>query len=167
MGSPNDDEDETHPEQSRFLDLLTELRFPDRYYAYCAAHPKTGPEVSLALQTQALSETGRTFRYDKSEKFYAWRDPKAPEGCELGLNLNLREAHAEWILVFGTPSGHVGGTFAISALLAKRTREPNYRHAPPYPTPDISSSKELRAVLSEGLELYDEVAAAIATRKWT
>jgi hypothetical protein len=153
-------------EEQRFRQLLAELRFADRYYAYCAAHLKSGPDIPLATQTAVLGETGRTFRYYKGEKFFAWRDANAPKGCELGLNVAIGGHQVEWIFVFRTPAGAVADTFAADARKVKQLTEPTYRHDPPYPVPRAASKAELAKVIDEGLALYDDVAAAIAKQTW-
>lgn len=113
-----------------------------------------------------LKETGRTFRYHKGEKFFAWRDANAPEGCELGLNLKIEVSYVEWILVFATPSGHTGGPFSGLARDVKQLSIPKYRHDPPHPRPHVANKAELADVIDEGLAFYDEIAAAIAKQKW-
>ena len=162
----DDDDDDVHPEHAAFTRLLDSLQFADRYYTYCGAHAKGGPEVPLALQTSALAETGRMFRHNKKEKFFAWRDPKAPEGCELGLNVSLEDASVEWILVFKTKKGHLGSTFANMAADVKHLKSPKYKHNPPYPTPLVASATELRRILDDGLAIYDAIATAIAKHDW-
>ena len=148
-----------------YLRLLAAASFAERYYAYCAAHTTEGPDLPLSRQTSALAATGRTFRYHKREGFFAWRDGDAPKGCELGVNLDLRHAQAEWILVYKTPRGHIGGPFALLARLTQQLSIPGYEHEPRSPRPDIASASELRAVIDEGLVLYDEVAKRIAGKR--
>lgn len=162
-----DDDEDRHPAHRDFCDVLLKLDFPSRYYAYCEAHAKKDPpDIPVALQTRALDETGRTFRYDKKEKFFGWRDSNAPKGCELGINLVLQFAQADWILVFGTPSGHLAGSFSGIALDAKRLADPSYQHDPRYPTPKIANARELRVVLAEGFALYEDVAKALRSKEW-
>lgn len=161
------DDDDRHPAHRKFCDLLRELDFADRYYAYCAKHSKKNcPDIPLALQTKALEETGRTFRYDKREKFFAWRDSDTPKDCELGVNLSLTYAQANWILVLKTPSGHLGGQFSEMALDVKHLVDPRYQHEPRFPTPDIANEKELHSVLAEGIALYEDVAKALRAVRW-
>jgi hypothetical protein len=163
----NEEQDDTHPDEAKFLKLLASVGFPDRYYAYCSEHAERGPDIPLATQQAALAATGRTFRYDKKEKFFAWRDADGADDGELGLNVSLRDGRVEWILVFATAPGHLGDTFANMALNSKRLAHPAYKHSPPYPTPKVSSKAELDAVIEEGLALYDDLAKHLAARKWT
>jgi hypothetical protein len=158
--------DDDHPDEQKFLKLLESFRFADRYYAYCGAHAAEGPDLPPPTQTAALAETGRTFRYQKKEKFFAWRDAKAPADCELGLNVSLENGQAEWILVFKTPSGHLGSPFSALATEAKRLSTPSYRHTPPNPVPNITSQAELGEALDQGLALYDELATMLAAQTW-
>lgn len=72
----------------------------------------------------------------------------------------------EWVLVFQTPSEHMGSTFAGLANDAMQMDHPAFQHDPPYPTPRASNRGELLNVLDEGLALYDEIAAAIAKQTW-
>jgi hypothetical protein len=153
-------------EKTRFRRFLADLQFADRYYAYCDAHRARGADIPLTTQTSVLGETGRTFRYHKGEKFFAWRDAHAPDGCELGLNVSIDGYQIEWILLFKTPSGHLGTTLASLASSVKQLAIPAYRHNPPYPVPGAASKTELITVIEEGLALYDDVATAIAKETW-
>lgn len=72
----------------------------------------------------------------------------------------------EWVLVFQTPSEHMGSTFAGLANDAMQMDHPAFQLDPPYPTPRASNRGELLNVLDEGLALYDEIAAAIAKQTW-
>jgi len=162
MGADDDD----HPDTQKFLKLLESFRFSDRYYAYCAAHAAEGPDLPTAAQTTALAETGRTFRHNKKEKFFAWRDANAPADCELGLNVSLEHGQVEWILVFKTPSGHLGRPFPALALQTKRLSTPAYRHTPPTPVPNVADPSSLGDALDQGLALYDELAGALAAQTW-
>lgn len=158
-------EDE-HPELQRLLKLLAGADFATRYYAYCAAHATEGPDIPVAKQKAAIGATERAFKYDSREKFFSWRDPQPPAGCKLGLNISLDVGQAEWILHFATPQGHLGSTLAMLALQVKRLDNPGYKHAPPYPVPNIARSAELTVVLAEGLALYDEVADQLRAEVW-
>ena len=160
------EDDEQHPEERRFVKQLAAFGFADRYYTYCAMHRKPGPDIPTATQKIALEQTGRTFKYDKREDFFAWRDASAPKGFQLGLNIAIRYAAVEWILVFRTPSGHLGGPFASLALKVKRLDTPTYRHDPPYPTPDAANKRELAQVLDEGFRLHDDLAAFLMKKAW-
>jgi len=165
MSEEPDDDD--HPRHVDLLRLLDRLDFPRRYYAYCSAHQKRGPKIPLSLQTPALAATGRTFRYDKREKFFAWRDSKAPKGCVLGLNVSLELAAVEWVLTFKTPEGHVGSTLPYLAMETKRLADPAYKHDPPYPVPSVENADELATVLDEGFAIYQLIADAIGSVIWT
>jgi len=160
-----DDNDE-HPDEQPFLKVLEGARFADRYYAYCAAHAMQGYDIPMATQTAVLKETGRTFRYEKKEKFFAWRDAKAPKGCELGVNVSLDNGQVEWILVFETPAGHLGRPFSSLATMTRRLSESTYRHTSPHPTPNVTNKAELRDVIAQGLALYDALADALAAQSW-
>jgi hypothetical protein len=160
------EDDEEHPEERRFVQQLAAFEFADRYYTYCAAHGKPGPDIPTATQKAVLEQTGRTFKYDKHEDFFAWRDVSAPKGCQLGVNIAIRYAAIDWILVFRTPSGHLGGPFSSLALQVKRLDAPAYRHDPPYPSPDAANKQEFAKVLDEGFELYDELAAFLMKTAW-
>ena len=163
----DDDDDDRHPAYRELCELMRKLDFAERYYTYCSSHSKKNcPDIPLALQTKALDETGRTFRYDKREKFFSWRDSNAPKGCELGLNLSLRDAQANWILVLKTPSGHLGEQFSAIAEGVKRLADPRYQHEPRFPTPDIANATELRTIITEGLALYDDIATALRSKAW-
>lgn len=161
-----DDEDDEHPENEKLLQQLSAFEFADRYYKYCDAHTTRGPDIPTATQTAVLKETGRVFKYDKREKFFARRDANAPKGCELGININIDGSFVDWILVFGTPAGHLGGPFASLALKVKHLTIPSYRHNPPYPAPRAASKAELAAVIDEGFALYDGMVASLMNQTW-
>lgn len=153
--------------QARFIELAASANFGDRYYEYCARFRDVGPEFPLETQIDVLKETGRTFRYHKSEKFFAWRDSNAPEGCELGLNLILRFAKLHWIIVFDTPTVKLGGPMNTVAFQAKRYEHPSFLPDPPNPMARAASKGVLARATQDGLSLYDSLAAQIAKTKWT
>ncbi len=161
-----DDDDAPHPDKAKFLELLEGIDFADRYYAYCQKHEKRGPAIPAPTQIEALAATGYTFSYEKREKFHAWLDVRGGNECELGVNVALDKGDCEWILVFRTPSGHLGGPFSGLALDVKRRTDPQYRHTPPYPTPNIANKRDLLDTLDEGLALYETIAEKIAATTW-
>jgi len=158
--------DIANPAKARFIELASSIEFGERYYAYCGRFQATGPEIPLETQTQALKATGRTFRYHKSENFFAWRDSNGPEGCELGLNLILKYANLHWIIVFNTLTVRLGGPMNLVAFQAKRHAEPTFLPDPPNPMAHAATKAALAEALDQGLVLYESLAAEIAKSEW-
>ncbi|HYH68988.1 MAG TPA: hypothetical protein VD866_30115 [Urbifossiella sp.] len=148
--------------EERLLSLAQGLDFARRYYALVATTRDGKPSADLPAAdiAAALESTGRAFRFNRKERFYATREPDTPG--ELGLNLAIRGA-VEFILVARTPAGHIGDVFHGLALELARRHAPELVPDPPYPRPWFRDRAELRRVLADGLGLYAELAAAIRT----
>jgi hypothetical protein len=147
--------------ESRLLELLHRLDFARRWYDLCAAtlfgeYARTLPAMEV---TAALESTGRAFRYNRKERFYATRE--VGMSGELGINLALRHGTAEFILVVRVPVGHIGGPFSALMREVEEGFGPTLPETPPYPQPKYQGAPELRQVLSAGFGLYAEMATAI------
>lgn len=141
--------------------LLHRLDYARRWDALCAAtrfgeFASTLPDADVAA---ALKATGRAFKYNRKERFYATREADVPG--ELGVNLALRHGTAEFILVVRVPAGHIAGPFSSLMRDVERRFGLALPESPPYPQPKYQGAAELRQVLAAGFELYAEVAAAI------
>jgi hypothetical protein len=147
--------------QERLLGLLHQLDFPRRWYDLCVASRVGTPSRDLPVEEQAaaLATTGRAFRYNRREKFYATREADVPG--ELGVNLSLRHGVAEFILVLRVPAGHIAGPFSGLMRAADRRFGPVLPEAIPYPQPWYQGVAELQQVLAAGFGLYAEVAGAV------
>jgi hypothetical protein len=163
MASKEDDRDS---QEVKFLELLRALRFADRYYEICAAHPGPGVELPPATQEAVLAERGERWKYDKRERFFAFREPAGVAWQELGLNVILRDGMLECILVFATRHGHIGDVFHGMAADVKQREVPDYEHDPPYPCPFFRDEAGLRSALSDCRELYQQIKTAIRNESW-
>ncbi|MFO0882750.1 MAG: hypothetical protein U0894_00940 [Pirellulales bacterium] len=147
----------------RLVGLLHRLDFPRRWYDLCAASRVGGRppshDLPTAEQDAALATIGRSFKYNRREKFYATREAGVPG--ELGANLVLRHGVAEFILVARVPAGHIGDPFGVLMRNADRRFGLMLPEAPVYPEPWYQGAAELRRVLAEGFGLYAEMAAAV------
>lgn len=145
----------------RLLELLCRLDFPRRWYDLSVATRVGTPcrDLSAAAQEAALANSGRTFRFNRREKFFAIREVGVPG--ELGANLVLRHGVAEFILVTRVPAGHVGQPFGRLMRKADRQFGLMLPEAPAYPQPWYQGAAELQRVLAEGFGLYAEVVAAV------
>jgi hypothetical protein len=155
--------DEGDGAQERLLELLHRLDFARRWYDLCAAARTGSPACALSAAdvAAALESTGRAFRYNRREQFYATREEGVPG--ELGLNLCLKHGVAEVILVVRAPTGHIAGPFSELMRDVEKRFGPALPPTPPYPQPWYQGPAELRRVLAEGFGLYAEVAATIVT----
>ncbi len=153
--------DDAGAAEARLLGLLHRLDFPRRWYDLSVATRVGTPcrDFPVAEQEAALAATGRAFRYNRREKFFATREPGLP--CELGANLVLRHGVAELILVARVPAGHIGEPFGLLMRKADERFGPVLPDAPVYPQPWYQGAAELRRVLTSGFALYAEVAAAV------
>jgi hypothetical protein len=147
--------------QERLLAIAQELDFAQRYYALVAETSGSTPCDSLTADEirAALESTGRTFRFNKRERFYATREAEAPG--ELGLNLTVSGV-VEFILVVETPAGHVGQTFPGLARALLYRVGPPVAVDPRYPRVRYGDADELQRVLEGGFALYAELAEAIS-----
>jgi hypothetical protein len=147
--------------EARLLGLLHRLDFARRWYDLCAAARVGTPcsDLPAAEQEAALTGTGRAFRFNRREKFFATREAGTPS--ELGVNLVLRHGVAEFILVLRVPAGHIAGPFPRLMRKADHRFGPVLPEAPAYPQPWYQGGAELRRVLADGFGLYAEVAAAV------
>jgi hypothetical protein len=148
----------------QLLTLAHEVDFARRYYAIVSSTRDGKPAIDLPAGAveSGLKSTGRVFRFNRKERFYATREVDVPG--ELGLNLTLKGV-AEFILVAHAPVGHVGGTFHGMALTLARQHAPELVPEPPYPRPWYRDEAELRRVLADGLCLYADLAAAIRSKR--
>jgi hypothetical protein len=144
----------------RLLALAHGLDFARRYYAIVAATRDGKPchDLPAAEVEAALASTGRAFRFNRKERFYATREADA--AGELGLNLAI-SGSVEFILVARSPAGHIGGVFHGMALELARRHAAELTPDPPYPRPWYRDGAELRRVLASGLGLYAELADAV------
>jgi hypothetical protein len=142
------------------LGLGHALNFARRYYALVAATRASEPNAGLppAQIASELEATGRAFRFNRKKRFYATREVNTPG--ELGLNLAINGS-VEFILVACGPGGHFGPTFHGLAFDLAERHAPELIPSPHYPRPAYASIAELRQVLTGGLGLYTELAAAI------
>lgn len=142
------------------LALAHGLDFARRYYALVAATRASEPNLDLPATEikSALEATGRAFRFNRKERFYATREADTPG--ELGLNLAI-DGSVEFILVARGPGGHFGPTFHGLALKLAERHAPELVPSPRYPRPAYGNPAELRRVLAEGLGLYAELMTAI------
>ncbi len=144
----------------RLLALARELDFARRYYAMVAATRDGEPchDLSASVIDAALESTGRPFRFNRKERFYATREVGAP--AELGLNLAFTGL-VEFILVARAPAGHIGRPFHGLALDVAERDAPQLVPSPRYPRPSYRDAAELRKVLAQGFGLYTDLAAAV------
>jgi hypothetical protein len=153
--------EDTDAAEVRLLELLHRLDFARRWCDLCAAtrfgeFARSLPDADVAA---SLESTGRAFRYNRRERFYATREAGAPG--ELGVNLALRNGIAEFILVVRVPAGHIAGPFSVLMRDVERRFGLSLQNTPRYPQPKYQGATELRQVLAAGFGLYTEVAAAI------
>jgi hypothetical protein len=144
----------------RLLALARKLDFARRYYAIVAAASDGESCYSLSPSAirAALESTGRPFRFNSKEQFFAMREEGAP--AELGLNVAI-DGSVEFILVARAPTGHIGPTFHRLALDVAKRDAPELVPSPRYPRPSYRDAAELREVLAQGLVLYSDLATAI------
>jgi hypothetical protein len=147
--------------QERLLAVAQEVDFARRYYAICVPTFSGRPRDDLPATevAAALEATGRAFRFNRRESFYATRERGAPG--ELGVNLCLKHGVAEFILVARTPAGHVGDAFTALAANVARRYAPELLRDPPYLRPWFRDAGELRLVLRYGFGLYADLASRI------
>jgi hypothetical protein len=149
--------------RERLLALAQGIDFARRYYALVGATRESEPCHDLPADEirTALEVTGRSFRYNRRERFFATREKGTPG--ELGLNLTI-DGVVEFILVVEAPAGHIGDNFPSLA------RDLIYRYGPPpaddprWPRVRYRNAQELQQVLAEGLTLYSDLAAAVLSR---
>jgi hypothetical protein len=153
--------EEEEAAQRPLLELLHRLDFARRWYDLCASTlPSRGADPLPAAEVAAaLAATGRIFRYDRRERFYATRERVA--AGELGLNLWPPTSAIQFILVVKTPVRHIGDTFAMLMRSVQKHLGPALPAEPNYPDPHYRDGTELRRILAEGLRLYDNVAGAV------
>jgi hypothetical protein len=146
--------------EERLLALAQAIHFASRYYAIVSSTRSGKPcfDLSGTEIAAALESTGRTFRFNRKEKFYATREPGTPG--ELGVNLSINGS-VEFILVARAPVGHIGPTFHGLALDLAQRHAPELVPNSPYPQPWYRDAAELKRVLAEGFELYADLASAI------
>jgi hypothetical protein len=155
--------EESDTPEELLLALAHGVDFARRYYSLVASTRASEPGVDLSDSEieSALKATGRTFRRNRKESFYALREVNAPG--ELGLNLAI-DGSVEFILVARGSSGHFGPTFHGLALELAERHAPELVPTPQYPRPAYGSAAELVKVLVEGMGLYAELAAAIRSK---
>src|SRR5215213_3998989 len=100
--------------ESQLLALTQKIDFARRYYALVDSTGDVDPCYSLSADEirAALDSTGRSFRYNRRERFFATREKGTPG--ELGLNLTI-DGVVEFISVVETPAGRIGPTFPMLA----------------------------------------------------
>lgn len=140
--------------------LARKLDFARRYYALVASTRDGEPCFDLppSAINDALKSTGRSFRFNRKERFFKTREADAP--AELGLNLTINGS-VEFILVVKAHVGHVGRTFHGLALELVEQDAPELMPTPRYPRPSYRDADELRVVLAQGIQLYTELAVSI------
>ena len=153
--------EDTDAAEERLFGLLHRIDFARRWYDLCAAARVGTPcrDLAAAEQVDALAATGRAFRYNRRESFYATREASVPG--ELGVNLSLRHGTAEFILVLRVPAGHIAGPFSGLMRDVERRFGLVLPETPPYPQPWYQGAGELRQVLAAGFGLYAEVAGSV------
>ena len=147
----------------RLLELAHSIDFARRYYSIVNASRNDEPASELP-ETEilsALESTGRSFRFNRREKFFAFREPDVPG--ELGINLSFSYGQVEFILVARGPNGHFGPPFTLLARTVAQRHAPELVPSPRAPRPCYSDQARLRSVLAEGLRLYEDLATAIRT----
>src|SRR4051794_31635981 len=100
--------------EERLLALAQDVEFARRYYALVDSTANSEPCYDLSTDEirATLELTGRSFRYNRRERFFATREKGKPG--ELGLNLTI-DGVVEFILVLETPTGHIGPPFHVLA----------------------------------------------------
>ena len=146
--------------EARLLVLAQEIDFARRYYALVASNRDSEPCYDLSADEirAALESTGRSFRYNRRERFFATREKGTPG--ELGLNLTINGV-VEFIAVVETPAGHIGPTFPGLARDLVYHHGPQPADDPRYPRVRYRGVQELCQVLAEGFALYSDLAAAV------
>lgn len=148
------------PFAGRFLDILATLDFDRRYYAHCQAREAPPGPVFRAEQAEHAVEgaTGLPFKVHEKENFLAFKETTG--ALEWGLNLAPGSGRLEMILVFETPSGHVGGTFQGMARRVALRREGVFTRHPPCPRPCYNSLESLAESAVFAVGLYRDVKEA-------
>jgi len=146
--------------EERLLNLARGVDFARRYYTLVGSTRSGKPCHNLPTPdiAAALAATGRSFRFNRREWFYATREVGTPG--ELGLNLAI-DGSVEFILVARVSGGHIGRPFHGLALELAQRFTPELIPSPRYPRPGYRDGSELRRVLTKGLALYADLASAI------
>lgn len=134
--------------------------FADRYYRYYEQRhgrgPMSGPDAERVAAL--LARTGRSFRYDRREQVYAYRERHARG--RIGLNVALPYSTVELILVLECDGQQIGGPFPALARKAALLRDPAFSYEPRAPKLPFGTEIELAHTLMFGVELFDQARAA-------
>lgn len=151
---------------TRLLDLLAQIDFAGRYYAYydtCRGRSSMLGFCKDALE-RALSLTGLPFRYRKKENFFSFVEKH--QTCEIGLNVASPHSAVELILVFKVKQGHLGSPFPKLARQIEQRRDPAFNFTPASPKLPFSNFEELCDSVRFGVSLFTDAKRVLLSQDW-
>jgi len=142
----------------KLLELLSEIDFGKRYFAYYELHKsREGADTSLLDRhlESALSQTGVDFVYNEREHFF--RHKEDCNGAELSLGAALLYGSSlEFLMYLRSKDGVVGGPFPKLARDVCKLRDPSFDYNPRSPKLPVSDEDDLQEAVRFGIALFQE-----------
>jgi hypothetical protein len=153
--------------ERRLSELLRDIDFSGRYYAYCDAHPLEEATFALspAEQRRLIASTGLDFKYNARDRFFAHIEGN--EARRLQLNISFEDRYVELGLSFRTGAGVIGGPFHVLAHNVERLLHgPDLKREPRHPRLRFTSTDDADQAFELGLDLYRDARTQILGESW-
>jgi hypothetical protein len=146
--------------QKMVVQALQKIDFAGRYFAFCDTGPESSSaDFTLEQQRSILAKTGGTFRYHRSERFFAHRDSQY--GHQFRLHVAIRDGVVEFIFLVDIESICVGGVYSdLANQVASLTGTASSARGP-YPVPIVQTTEQLEESIRFGWQLYTESCDAV------
>lgn len=149
---------------TKFTDLLFDMNFDQRYYAYFEA--QRGIETDLSptevrtITENALKEWGVEAKYDSKEKFFRFEEQVGEYKFVSTIAFSYF-SKLELLFAVHTASESAGGALHWLARNIARQRTPNFEYSPRYPRIPFGNADGLNEAIQFSMALFGEFKQAI------
>ena len=156
--------------ERKLLELLAEVDFDRRYYAYYESHRSPEDADSVVSDKDlatALSQTALEFEYTASEHLF--RHKEVCDSIELMFGVGLLGgSDLEFLLYLKTSKGFLGGPFPKLAREVGQVRDPAFTCSPRSPKLPVSRLQDLQEAVQFGLSLFEDARNKLCSfQGWT
>jgi hypothetical protein len=142
----------------RFLELLLEVEFSERYFVYYESHRNIEDlesNVSMKDMEDVLSQTKLNFVYNKRERFFFLKEACGNSDLQFGVALLYRSS-LELTLYLNSSVGVLGDPFPKLAREVGQLFDPDFTYNPLSPKLPVSCVENLREAVEFGVSLFQD-----------